>query len=621
MRGKGGATTLAVLAAGGLLMAAAPAGASVTATTNAFTVFTAMAAPGQFGSTPSSAVTFPVIPKNALASTPSAFPAGTSTSVLPPFPLASPYAVLSTGDARVSDQPGASSSADDGADPDSAHGDSAYDTTILRVVRITVPAGQACLSFDFRFLSAEYPSRLTSQFNDAFIAELIPDSGGAPTWTTSGASILKLDSDFALGSDGRPMTIKSTGAASLSPAEAAGTPYGGATAPLRAQVPVSAGDVDALFFSIFDHGDRAGDTAVFIDNLTFSATACQRGVVPLGPAVAITAPTISATVNSATPTLTGTADGAGGDVRVRIYNGGVAAGAPLQTLVAARSGTSWSATTQPLAPGPYTAQATQANGPLNGVSAPTTFSVVQPQTQPSQQPPGDRDHDGIPDDIDPYDGSLPPIPGKSFDARVVSGRVFIKYPAGKGPRAVTPPKGFVPLKGAANVPIGSQLDTRRGRVAVTSAADTGSGKTQTSDFYDGIFAVKQSVPKKTPKKPVALITDLVLKGEPPRSECAPLKGAAAAAAKKKKRAAKSVLGKLWGNGKGKFRTTGKYSSATVRGTIWLTQDRCDGTLTTVKRGIVSVRDFKRQKTVSVKAGHSYLARAQRAAAKSNRRAK
>ena len=110
-----------------------------------------------------------------------------------------------------------------------------------------------------------------------------------------------------------------------------------------------------------------------------------------------------------------------------------------------------------------------------------------------------------------------------------------------------------------------------------------------------------------------LITDLVLKGEPPRSECAPIKGASAAAAKKKKRGAKSVLGGLWGNGKGKFRTDGKYSSATVRGTIWLTQDRCDGTLTKVKRGTVSVRDFKRRKTVSVKAGHSYLARAARKA--------
>ena len=36
--------------------------------------------------------------------------------------------------------------------------------------------------------------------------------------------------------------------------------------------------------------------------------------------------------------------------------------------------------------------------------------------------------------------------------------------------------------------------------------------------------------------------------------------------------------KLWGDGKGNFRTTGKYSAATVRGTKWLVQDSCTGTL-------------------------------------------
>ena len=87
----------------------------------------------------------------------------------------------------------------------------------------------------------------------------------------------------------------------------------------------------------------------------------------------------------------------------------------------------------------------------------------------------------------------------------------------------------------------------------------------------------------------------------------------------KQKGPKTVLGKLWGNGKGKFRTSGKYASATVRGTIWLTQDECDGTLIRVKRGTVQVRDLRRHKTVTVKAGHSYLARAQRAASKSKRR--
>jgi FG-GAP-like repeat len=201
-----------------------------------------------------------------------------------------------------------------------------------------------------------------------------------------------------------------------------------------------------------------------------------------------------------------------------------------------------------------------------------------------------------------------PVPGKSVVVKVVSGTVRIKRPG----------QGYVVLTGAANIPVGSLVDTRKGRVALTSTADTGGKKVQTADFYDGIFQVKQAVPKKKPKKAKALITDIVLKGQLARSACAPLKGARSATADKKK-GPKSVLGKLWGSGKGKFRTSGKYSSATVRGTIWLTQDECDGTLTKVRRGTVQVRDFKRKKTVTVKAGHSYLARAARAAAKSKRR--
>jgi hypothetical protein len=143
---------------------------------------------------------------------------------------------------------------------------------------------------------------------------------------------------------------------------------------------------------------------------------------------------------------------------------------------------------------------------------------------------------------------------------------------------------------------------------VTSAADTSGSRAQTADFFDGVFQVKQSVPKKKPKKARALITDLVLKGEPSRSQCAAQKGARSAGADKKK-GPKAVLGQLWGSGKGKFRTAGKYSSATVRGTVWLVQDRCEGTLTKVSRGTVQVADFQRNRTVAVTAGHSYLARA------------
>ena len=42
---------------------------------------------------------------------------------------------------------------------------------------------------------------------------------------------------------------------------------------------------------------------------------------------------------------------------------------------------------------------------------------------------------------------------------------------------------------------------------------------------------------------------------------------------------------------GKFRTTGRYSAATVRGTIWTVADRCDGTLTHDITDSVAVTDF------------------------------
>jgi hypothetical protein len=72
---------------------------------------------------------------------------------------------------------------------------------------------------------------------------------------------------------------------------------------------------------------------------------------------------------------------------------------------------------------------------------------------------------------------------------------------------------------------------------------------------------------------------------------------------------KKTVRRLWAQGKGRFRTRGRYSAAAVRGTNWLTADRCDGTLTQVKQGKVAVTDLVKHKTVLVPAGKSYLARA------------
>ena len=147
---------------------------------------------------------------------------------------------------------------------------------------------------------------------------------------------------------------------------------------------------------------------------------------------------------------------------------------------------------------------------------------------------------------------------------------------------------FVPLTSLKQIPVGSELDTIKGRVRLTTSA--GGKKTQTADFYQGRFIFTQ----KKATKPIT-----VLSLSDPLS--CPKKHFAGPETKKKRH--------LWGSGKGKFRTKGKNASATVRGTIWLTQDTCTTTLVHVKRGVVDVLDFAKHKHFFVKAGHTYVAHA------------
>jgi hypothetical protein len=75
----------------------------------------------------------------------------------------------------------------------------------------------------------------------------------------------------------------------------------------------------------------------------------------------------------------------------------------------------------------------------------------------------------------------------------------------------------------------------------------------------------------------------------------------------KKKPGKPVR-RLWGTGKGRYETKGKYASATVRGTFWLVADYCDGTLVKVRTGTVVVRDLVTGKTIVVTSGHAYFAK-------------
>jgi hypothetical protein len=74
------------------------------------------------------------------------------------------------------------------------------------------------------------------------------------------------------------------------------------------------------------------------------------------------------------------------------------------------------------------------------------------------------------------------------------------------------------------------------------------------------------------------------------------------------RVAATIVRQVWASGKGSFRTRGRYASATVRGTNWLTADRCDGTQVRVRQGVLQVADIPGRRQVTVRAGGTYLAR-------------
>src|SRR3954447_12517754 len=143
---------------------------------------------------------------------------------------------------------------------------------------------------------------------------------------------------------------------------------------------------------------------------------------------------------------------------------------------------------------------------------------------------------------------------------------------------------------------GSTVDVTRGTLKITAA-----GVGNILSFGDGADLAQFKLNK---------IVDKVGKKKRTTAELA-LGGGnfAACGATGARIAAAKVVRSLWASGKGRFRTKGKYSTASIRGTKWQTTDQCDGTLTSVSEGSVTVRDIRLKKNVVVKTGGSYLAKA------------
>jgi hypothetical protein len=187
----------------------------------------------------------------------------------------------------------------------------------------------------------------------------------------------------------------------------------------------------------------------------------------------------------------------------------------------------------------------------------------------------------------------PPAPklASSFNVTPVSGLVLVQV-NGK----------FVPLTQVRSVHAGAVINTLKGTLKLITATGK-KHKTQSGTFGGAVFKVTQvGSGKNKGLATLALVEGA--RGGPSYAACTSHKTKHASIAAVSKKTLQLLHGS---DNHAKFRTKGRYSAATIRGTVWTIADRCDGTLVHVTRGLVDVTDFVRHITVAVHAGHSYLA--------------
>ena len=208
------------------------------------------------------------------------------------FPTAGgSFGLLSSGDVTIADAPNSAENSGTAyglLDP--ARGD-AFDPVTLKA-DFVVPDGQNCLQLDYKFLSEEFPEYVDKGVNDTFIAELDNTSWSSTLSFESGDPVYEVSApgDFAAGY-GDQVAVDTLGPTSVSAAESSGTTYDAATGTLTAETPVTPGP-HSIYLSIFDLGDAIYDSAVFVDNLRFTAespSSCRppdlfAGEVGAGPA-------------------------------------------------------------------------------------------------------------------------------------------------------------------------------------------------------------------------------------------------------------------------------------------------------------------------------------------------
>ena len=138
-------------------------------------------------------------------------------------------------------------------------------------LQLKVPPTAQSFSFDFNFMSAEYPEYVGTQFNDKFLVILNSQKFKGNVSFDSKGNCISINNAFFTVCNGC-----SKGAAGLS-----GTGYengiGGGTGWLTTTSPVTPGETITVRFIIFDEGDHIYDSAVLIDNFRWDIAAPKNG--------------------------------------------------------------------------------------------------------------------------------------------------------------------------------------------------------------------------------------------------------------------------------------------------------------------------------------------------------
>lgn len=171
----------------------------------------------------------------------------------------SSFAVLSSGILGATPEPGVDFA------PEGTPGDEASLTIVLQV-----PQGASRLSFDFNFLSAEYPDFIGSSFNDTFIAAL-SDANGTQVIAQASVNSSFFFPASSSRAGGSGFDIFTEDPTEVDTIFGNGLPDAGVTDFQSVDVPVQSNGTITLTFSIEDQGDGILDSAVILDNLEVAA--------------------------------------------------------------------------------------------------------------------------------------------------------------------------------------------------------------------------------------------------------------------------------------------------------------------------------------------------------------